>query len=214
MARTVAPLLSFGASGQIGKTQVYSKWKGRPYARRYIIPSNPNTVAQQGVRGVFKFLNDLWKYLPAGAINGWELYAQSSQITARNGWLKQNTAALIGDVNLANLIFSPSAKSGLQAASMTVTPGAGQLTVALVAPALPTGWTISQAIAATVKDQSPLAPTDLVVVSGTDATSPYSIVLGGLGAGTVRRVGGWFEFMRPDGTLAYGQSLLGSGTPT
>lgn len=214
MARTVAPLLSFGASGQIGKTQVYSKWKGRPYARRYIVPSNPNTTAQQSVRGVFSFLNDLYKYLPAGALNGWNLYAEGSQITARNGWMKQNVAALIGDVNLANLVFSPSAKSGLQAAAMTVTPGADQLTVALTAPALPTGWTISKAIAAAVFDQSPMAPSDLRVFSGEDATSPYSIVLTGLVGVGVYRVGGWFEFLRPDGTFAYGQSFSGSGTPT
>src|SRR3954464_4305815 len=108
MARVVAPLLSFGASGAIGKSQVYSKWKGRPYARRYIIPSNPNTTAQQGVRGVFGFLNDLWKYLPGSALSAWQLYAEGSQITARNGWLKQNVAALIGDVTLADLVFSPS----------------------------------------------------------------------------------------------------------
>lgn len=214
MARVVAPLLSFGASGAIGKSQVYSKWKGRPYARRYIIPSNPNTTAQQSVRGVFSFLNDLYKYLPAGALNGWNLYAEGSQITARNGWMKQNVAALIGDVNLANLVFSPSAKSGLQAASMTVTPGADQLTVAIVAPSLPTGWTISKAIAAAVFDQDPMTPTDLRVFSGEDATSPYSIVLTGLVGVGLYRVGAWFEFLRPDGSFAYGQSLSGSGTPT
>lgn len=214
MARVVAPLLSFGASGQIGKSQVYSKWKGRPYARRYIIPSNPNTTAQQGVRGVFGFLNDLWKYLPGTALSAWELYAQGSQITARNGWLKQNVAALIGDVTLADLVFSPSAKSGLQAAAMTVTAGATQLTIALTAPILPTGWTISMAIAAAVKDQDPMNPSALKVTAGTDATSPYSIVLTGLTTGALYRVGGWFEFFRPDGTFAYGQSISGSGTPT
>ncbi len=213
MARTIAPLLSFGASGQIGKTQVYSKWKGRPYARRYIIPSNPNTTAQQGVRGVFKFLNDLWKYMPGGALAAWELYAQGSQITARNGWLKQNTAALIGESDLANLIFSPSAKSGLQAAGITATGGVDTITVALTAPFLPTGWTISQAIAAAVKDQDPMAPTDFAVNSGTDATSPYSIVMTGFGTG-LYRVGGWFEFLRPDGTFAYGQALPATATPT
>jgi hypothetical protein len=200
--------------GQIGKTQVYSKWKGRPYARRYIIPSNPNTTAQQGVRGVFKFLNDLWKYMPGGALAAWELYAQGSQITARNGWLKQNTAALIGETDLANLVFSPSAKSGLQAAAITATAGANQITVALTAPFLPTGWTISQAIAACVLDQDPMSPTDYKVTEGTDASSPYSIVLGSLTTGVLYRVGGWFEFTRPDGTFAYGQSLPASATPT
>ena len=97
---------------------------------------------------------------------------------------------------------------------MTATAGVDQITVALTAPTLPTGWTISKAIAAAVLDQDPMAPTNFKVFTGEDATSPYSIVLtGGMDAASYR-VGGWFEFIRPDGTFAYGQSLLAAASPT
>ncbi len=40
-------------SGAAGKAGVFAKWKGRQYRRRYVIPANPNTTMQQGVRGSF-----------------------------------------------------------------------------------------------------------------------------------------------------------------
>ena len=46
MAKVTAPLLSFGGLGTIGKVAVYSKWKGRPYVRQYVIPGNPKTAGQ------------------------------------------------------------------------------------------------------------------------------------------------------------------------
>lgn len=46
MAKLKAPLLSFGASGQIAKSIVYFPWKGLNLAREYVIPSNPKTAGQ------------------------------------------------------------------------------------------------------------------------------------------------------------------------
>ncbi len=40
-------------SGTVAKTGVYSKWKGRAYRRKWVKPANPNTPAQQEVRGNF-----------------------------------------------------------------------------------------------------------------------------------------------------------------
>src|SRR3546814_4148752 len=65
MAKTTAPLLSFGADGQIAKTMVYSKWKGIPYVRRHVVPANPQTVAQQLTRTTFSKLREMWKIAPA-----------------------------------------------------------------------------------------------------------------------------------------------------
>lgn len=47
-------------SGQAGKAAVFAKWKGRQYRRKYVIPSNPNTAMQQGVRASFTNAVDLW----------------------------------------------------------------------------------------------------------------------------------------------------------
>lgn len=51
MAKLKAPLLSLGASGQLGKAIVYFGWKGLDLAREYVIPANPKTTAQTTQRG-------------------------------------------------------------------------------------------------------------------------------------------------------------------
>lgn len=51
MAKLKAPLLSFGASGQIAKAIVYFNWKGLNVAREFVVPSNPKTTPQTTQRG-------------------------------------------------------------------------------------------------------------------------------------------------------------------
>lgn len=214
MARTVAPLLSFEGSGQIAKTQVYASWKGRPYVRRYTIPANPNSAEQQLTRNTFRWLTNLWKFMPGSAVNGWQLYADSNRITDRNAFIKLNNGPLREETNLLAMTISPSARSGIIAAGITVTPGSEQLTVALAAPALPTGWTITQAYAAAIRNQDPQTESFYTVTAAADAVAPWEIVLTGLVASEEYLVGGWFQFTRPDGTFAYGQSLQDTATPT
>lgn len=50
MAKLKAPLLSLGASQQLGKALVFFGWKGLDVVREYVIPSNPNTTLQQAQR--------------------------------------------------------------------------------------------------------------------------------------------------------------------
>ena len=214
MSRITAPLLSFGASGAIAKTQVYSTWKGRPYARRYAIPSNPNTAAQQETRNTFRWLNAVYKYMPAGAVGAWDLYAQNNRFTPINGFVKQNLANLREETDLTNFLFSPAANGGIPAASIAVAPASTQLTVTLGAPSLPSGWSIVKAISCIIRQQDPQSGTLYVVQSQEDASAPYSgMVFTGLVNGQVYIVGGWFEYMKPDGTSAYGVALMDDGTP-
>lgn len=214
MARTTAPLLSFEASGQIAQTQVYATWKGRPYVRRYTIPGNPRTVEQMKTRNAFKWLTDTWKYYPASAVDAWKLYATGLQLTDRNVFFKINIPLLRGKTVITDLVLSPAARSGLIAQAVTVTAGVGTVTVALTAPALPTGWTITQAYAAAIAQQDPATGTAHEVFAATDTTAPWSIDLTGLTAGTPYLAGGWFKYAKPDGTTAYGQSLQGLATPS
>lgn len=214
MSKTTAPLLSFGASGAIAKTMVYASWKGRPYVRRHVIPANPNSSEQQLTRNTFRFLTNLWKYYPGSAVDAWKQYADSSRITDRNAFIKLNNGPLRTQTDLLAMTISPSAGSGVIAAAIGLTAGAGQITVALTAPDLPTGWSIVSAFAAAIKNQDPQTEAFYEVTTGTDATSPYSIVLTGLTTGDEYLVGGWFKFTRPDGSFAYGRSLQDVETPT
>jgi len=56
MAKTTGPLFSLEASGTIGNTITYSRWKGRPYVRRRVIPVNPMTADQIKVRNAMRVL--------------------------------------------------------------------------------------------------------------------------------------------------------------
>lgn len=207
MAKVTGPLLSLGASGTIADTQTYAAWKGIPYVRRHVIPSNPNTADQQLTRTAFAFLQAVWRYAPAAMSEAFNAYAQSQPLTGRNALTSFNLSALRTAADLANMVFSPGARSGVAAASIALTPAANQITVDLTAPALPAGWTIDQAVAVAIEDQDPNTGSAYAMVSATDATDPYSIVLGGLAANTAYRVGGWFRFLRPDGLFAYGVSV-------
>jgi hypothetical protein len=47
-------------SGQAGKAGVFAHWKGIQYRRKYVVPSNPNTVKQQSIRTSFSNAVDKW----------------------------------------------------------------------------------------------------------------------------------------------------------
>ena len=51
MAVVTAPLLSFGARGQLGKAIVHFGWKGLSVVRTYVVPANPQTSGQTTQRG-------------------------------------------------------------------------------------------------------------------------------------------------------------------
>jgi hypothetical protein len=52
MAKLKAPLLSFGASGQIAKSLVYFPWKGLNAVRQHVVPANPKTALQVAQRSL------------------------------------------------------------------------------------------------------------------------------------------------------------------
>ena len=49
MAKWKSPLFS-DIRNKLGENVVFSMWKGRPYMREYVVPANPNTLAQQANR--------------------------------------------------------------------------------------------------------------------------------------------------------------------
>ena len=214
MSKTTAPLLSFDARGQIGKSQVYSSWKGRAYARRYVIPSNPQSVEQTKTRSAFAWLQGAFKLLPAIVKDGWTAYANTSRITAANAFLKGNLSNLRDKTKLDLMLLSPAANSGLPAAAATFTGGDDKVTVTLTAATLPAGWSIVEARAAAIRDQDPQTEAFYTVIAGSDNAAPYSIEIAGLASGVKYQCGAWFVYTKSDGTLAYGEAIMGDATTT
>lgn len=220
MAKTTAPLLSMGATGQIGQTLVASKWKGRPYMRRYQTPTNPNTTSQQHTRTAFSFLNAVFKTMPSDVLAAWEAYALGQVMTERNAFIKKNLPILrpaggSPATDLSSFIMSPGARGGPALASITVTPGNDQLTVAAtVQSVLPSGWTVDSVIMAVLLDQDPQAATDFVVHSATDSAAAYSQVISGLANAATYQCFAFAKYLRPDGLFAYSPSLQDDGLTT
>lgn len=220
MAKVKGPILSLSASGQIGKSQVYASWRGVPYARQHVVPSNPQTLAQQAVRNVFAALDETHKRTGPIGREPWVAEAERRPVTDRNMYVKANLPALRGDANLADFIGSNGAKGGLPPSAVVAaaTVNAGEIEVTVTSPNAPTGWTLFAVQAIALRDRDPatvpsefvhenenLAPTaggnTVVTITGATSAAAYYVAA-------------WTKWQKPDGTFAYGASLTdGPVTP-
>jgi len=214
MAKTKAPLLGFGASGQIGKTIVFGTWKGVGYARQHVIPSNPQTAEQSLTRNAFSFLQASYKVAPALFTDVWDAYASGVALTARNAYTKFNLPVLREEVSLDNWVGSPGAKGGLPPTAAVATPGSGTLSVAVTAPSVvPQGWTIYSAITVIIREQDPQSGVLYNIYGSEDLTSTYACTFAGLAAGEYQ-FRSFFKWNRPDGTFAYSPAIGTQSTVT
>ena len=94
MGKTVLPGMSLQTSGKFGGAIVFASWKGRPYIRQLVKPSNPKSDAQIGVRAGMKFMGPNWRLLSAADQATFDAPAQAAQITSFNVYSK------VGQTNL------------------------------------------------------------------------------------------------------------------
>lgn len=214
MAKVTAPILSFGAGGTLAKTMVYSKWRGRAYVRRHVVPSNPNTVAQQSTRSVFSVSNAFWKLAPALVVAPWDLFAKGQVLTGRNAFVGRYVSNVRGETDQLLMEMSPGAKGGLIASSLSLVAGSLQIDATVTAPTPPAGWTLTGAIAACVRNEDPATMTDFSWVAAEDLVDPYVINLAGLEAAIEYHVGAWLKWAKPDGSVAYGPAIYDQATAT
>ena len=89
MAKWTSPLFS-DIRNAIGKTAVFSSWKGRGYFREYAIPTNPNTNPQKAHRAIMKELVARWQALAGTAEKKalWSAIATPLMISGFNVYVK------------------------------------------------------------------------------------------------------------------------------
>ncbi len=92
MAVVKGPLFSLDASGTVGGSVTFGKWKGRNYVRRHAIPSNPKSPGQLGVRSMMKFLTQYWTNLSLSEKADWETRAAVTNISPFNAYVSYNMA--------------------------------------------------------------------------------------------------------------------------
>lgn len=90
MAKLDGPLMSMGASGSIGGMLTFGKNKGRNYVRQLVIPSNPQTAAQMGVRSLFGWLGKEWAQLTVANQATWETKAAQTVISPFAAFMAQS----------------------------------------------------------------------------------------------------------------------------
>lgn len=213
MAKTTAPLLSFGAGGAIGKTQVYAKWKGIPYARKYVIPANPRSTDQTLTRSVFTTLTKVWKNLTTDATAPFAAFATGKPLTDRNAFLKFNVTALRPGSDWSLLVGSPGAGGGVPLAAFSAAGGVGTIATTVTAPTPPTGWTLTKTVAVARIQDDPHTTTDDTMAVASATSTPWQPAFSGLAAGTYI-VSCWPVWDTGGGKLAYGASLNHTATVT
>lgn len=89
MVKLQGPAMSLDASGKLANTLVFSKWKGRPYARTLVRPANPKSGMQVGMRAMFKFLSQEWNGLDAADKAAWDVEAAALNVSAFNAYMRE-----------------------------------------------------------------------------------------------------------------------------
>lgn len=207
MAKTTGGLLSFGASGTIGKLMTFGTWRGQPYVRQRVIPANPQSTAQTLTRNIFANMNTRWKQGGPLMRAPWDRYAVGQKLVGRNKYMGMNLAAMRGEADMDEYIGSPGAKGGLPCASLILTTVAALgIEAAITAPTPPTGWTLTSGIATCFIDQTPEATVGDIIQEGEQVAIPGDVDFTGLTA-TTYQVQAWLKWAKADTSVAYGASI-------
>lgn len=209
MAKVTGPLLSLGASGQLGKTVVFGSWRGISTVRQLVIPANPKTTGQVLTRDIFRNLEMRWKQGGTLMRAPWARFAVGQQFVGRNAYLGQNIQAMRGEADMDAYIGSPGAKGGLPAASLVLaTVAANGIEATITAPTPPDGWTLTSGIGTCLKEQTPEAAVTDVIQEDEQVAIPGDVVFTGLD--TVEyQVQVWLKWAKADASVAYGASISG-----
>lgn len=214
MARVSGPVISIGGKGQIGKSLIFSDWRGVKYAKQYVVPANPQTAEQSKTRDVFSYSSDFWRMATADAKKPWTEYAKNRPFTDRNSIIGKNVLSLRGKANNNDLVISPGVRSGPVLVSISAVTGAaaGQINVTATEGTTPTGWTLDRVVWVLVKQQDPTVALIGQVFSSVDTATPFSATVSGLTAGAVYVVGAFPEYTTDTGRYAAGASINTTAT--
>lgn len=91
MPRLTGPLFSLDARQTLGSTIVYSAWKGLNYARMRVVPYNPKSDYQSGIRNTLTKGVFYWQgsdYVSDDDKTWWNTYAEGTNMSGFNRFMK------------------------------------------------------------------------------------------------------------------------------
>lgn len=182
MALLKAPALSLEASGKLGNAIVFSKWKGRAYARSLVTPSNPKSGGQVGMRAMFKFLSQDWANIGAVAQATWEERADQKIVSPFNAFMSYNQFRWRDFLAPSQDDPAATADTAPVMGALTATAGVRSVTLSQVITTENDGWGVCFFRSAT----GTFTPAfdNLIGVATMVATSPVVWVDSPLAAGT------------------------------
>lgn len=95
MVKVTGPFLSLDARGTLADTLTASVWKGINYLRQRVIPMNPKSTAQVGVRSVLTDGVSKWRFggVSQVAKNYWNTYAKGLAESGFNRYVRSYSKA-------------------------------------------------------------------------------------------------------------------------
>lgn len=140
MVKVAAPAMSLDASGSLGGAIVFSKWKGRPYVRSLVTPSNPSLPGQVSVRAMMRALSQIWAGLTTGNKATWETRADAATISTFNAFIGANLERWRHFKAPSKQDPATEVGGAPTAPTTTVTPGVRELQLSIADGATPPDW--------------------------------------------------------------------------
>jgi hypothetical protein len=140
MVKLAGPMFSMDASGTIGNAVTFSKSKGRPYARVRVIPSNPKSGPQVGMRSMMRFLSQEWAGMSDPQKASWETRAKATNISEFNAFCSYNMARWRHFTTPSKVDPAAEISTTPAAPTTTITPGVRQLQLSIADGAQVPDW--------------------------------------------------------------------------
>ena len=134
------PMFSLGASGTIGDTLVFSIWKGRAYVRQRVIPTNPKSASQTGMRSMFAFLAKQWTNIAGVDQDTFNADAESKSISPFNSYIALNMDRWKNFLPPSQTFVPAEASTPLTVTTMTLNGGEAYANVELTPSAALDIW--------------------------------------------------------------------------
>jgi hypothetical protein len=131
MALVTGPLHSDTASGTFAKSLVFSVWKGRPYVRERVTPTNPKSAKQTGVRSLLGFIAQLWTSISVPNKATWVALAAQKSISPFNAYASENLSRWQNFFAPTRAYPAAEAASAIAVTTMGLTGGIGNVTIIL-----------------------------------------------------------------------------------
>ncbi len=173
MVKVYGPAMSLAASGSLANTITFSSWKGRAYVRERVVPANPRSGGQVGMRAMFKYLAQVWDGLTDGNKATWETRAADAVISPFNAFMSYNQKRWRNFLGITK--EDPALAAGTNAvwAIGSATAGVRQITLSKAITTANDGWALGIHRELTTGQPNTFANCIAVITAASIATFTY-----------------------------------------